>query len=159
MNRTLVFATALAAGLATTNLIAQAPAAAAAPAAVAPQAIPAKVAIVAFEQAVVATNEGQRAMADLQKKYEPQKTKLEGQGKELDSLKAQLNALPANAPDDQRAKLIKDIDAREKQLNFDADAAQTAYEKAKVDIDRAIGETLDRTGVSIDDAKTGVVTH
>jgi outer membrane protein TolC len=38
-------------------------------------------------------------------------------------------------------------------------AAQTAYEKAKVDIDRAIGETLDRTGVSIDDAKTGVVTH
>lgn len=39
------------------------------------------------------------------------------------------------------------------------DAAQTAYEKAKVDIDRAIGETLARTGVSIDDAKSGVVTH
>jgi len=39
------------------------------------------------------------------------------------------------------------------------DAAQTAYEKAKVDIDRAIGETLERTGVSIDDAKSGVVTH
>ena len=38
-------------------------------------------------------------------------------------------------------------------------AVQTAYEKAKVDIDRATGETLDRTGVSIDDAKTGVVTH
>ncbi len=38
-------------------------------------------------------------------------------------------------------------------------AAQTAYEKAKVDIDRATGETLDRTGVSIDDAKSGVVTH
>ena len=39
------------------------------------------------------------------------------------------------------------------------DAAQTAYEKAKVDIERAIGETLERTGVSIDDAKSGVVTH
>jgi outer membrane protein TolC len=39
------------------------------------------------------------------------------------------------------------------------DAAQTAYEKAKVDIDRAIGETLERTGVSIDDAKSGVVTR
>ncbi|MGO9336954.1 MAG: TolC family protein [Terracidiphilus sp.] len=39
------------------------------------------------------------------------------------------------------------------------DAAQTAYEKAKVDIDRAIGETLERTGVSIDDAKSGVVSH
>ncbi len=38
-------------------------------------------------------------------------------------------------------------------------AAQTAFEKAKVDIDRATGETLERTGVSIDDAKSGVVTR
>ena len=38
-------------------------------------------------------------------------------------------------------------------------AAQTAYEKAKVDIDRATGETLIRMNVSIDDAKSGVVTH
>jgi outer membrane protein TolC len=37
--------------------------------------------------------------------------------------------------------------------------AQTKFEEAKVDIDRATGETLDRLGVSIDDAKTGVVTH
>ena len=37
--------------------------------------------------------------------------------------------------------------------------AQTAFEKAKVDIDRATGATLVRTTVSIDDAKTGVVTH
>jgi outer membrane protein TolC len=39
------------------------------------------------------------------------------------------------------------------------DIAQTNYEKAKVDIDRAVGETLERTGVSIDDAKSGVVTR
>jgi len=38
-------------------------------------------------------------------------------------------------------------------------AAQTAFEKAKVDIDRATGETLLQTGVSIDDAKAGVVNH
>jgi outer membrane protein TolC len=38
-------------------------------------------------------------------------------------------------------------------------AAQTDYEKKKVDIDRATGETLGQTGVSIDDAKTGVVSH
>jgi outer membrane protein TolC len=39
------------------------------------------------------------------------------------------------------------------------DTAQSLYEKAKVDIDRAVGETLERTGVSIDDAKSGVVSH
>jgi outer membrane protein TolC len=39
------------------------------------------------------------------------------------------------------------------------DTAQTNYEKKKVDIDRATGETLERTGVSIDDAKSGVVSR
>lgn len=38
-------------------------------------------------------------------------------------------------------------------------AAQTAYEKSKVDIDRATGDTLERMGVSIDDARSGVLTH
>ncbi|HEY3628587.1 MAG TPA: TolC family protein [Terracidiphilus sp.] len=38
-------------------------------------------------------------------------------------------------------------------------AAQTAFEKAKVDIDRATGATLQQTGVSIEDAKSGVVTR
>jgi outer membrane protein TolC len=39
------------------------------------------------------------------------------------------------------------------------DVAQTAFEKAKVDIDRATGDTLERTGVAVDDAKMGVVTR
>lgn len=39
------------------------------------------------------------------------------------------------------------------------DDAQSKYEEAKVDLDRATGETLELTGVSIDDAKSGVVTH
>ena len=37
--------------------------------------------------------------------------------------------------------------------------AQNAFEKAKVDIDRATGSTLDRMSVSLDDAKSGVVSH
>jgi outer membrane protein TolC len=37
--------------------------------------------------------------------------------------------------------------------------AQTSYEKAKADIDRATGTTLDRTNVSIDDAKSGIAAH
>ena len=37
--------------------------------------------------------------------------------------------------------------------------AQTAFEKAKVAIDQSTGFTLERTDISIDDAKNGVVTH
>lgn len=37
--------------------------------------------------------------------------------------------------------------------------AQTAFEKAKAALDASTGSTLGRMGVSIDDAKSGVVTH
>ncbi len=142
MKRTLVFA--LAAGLATSTLAAQTAAPAqAAPAPALPQALPTKVAVIAFEQAVVATNEGQRAVNEIQKKYEPKGNAIDAQGKEVDSLKAQLQALPANAPDEQRANLIKNIDAKEKQLNFDADAARTAYQ---TDLQEAYGKVAQKVG-------------
>ncbi|MGA9244480.1 MAG: TolC family protein, partial [Silvibacterium sp.] len=37
--------------------------------------------------------------------------------------------------------------------------AQNAYERAKVSIDQSTGTTLNRMGVSLDDAKSGVVSH
>jgi outer membrane protein TolC len=39
------------------------------------------------------------------------------------------------------------------------DDAQSAFEIAKVALDQAVGETLQITGVSVDDAKSGIVTH
>jgi outer membrane protein len=146
MNRTLALATALAAGLAASSLVAQtAPAAAAAPAttAPAPQAIPAKIAVIAFQQAVVATNEGQRALADVNKKYEPKKNSLDAQSKEVDSLKQQLQAMPATATDDARGKLIKDIDTKEKALQRDAEDASNAYNG---DLQEAYGKVAQKVG-------------
>jgi outer membrane protein len=150
MNRSLVLATALAAGLAVPTLTAQAATsagngAAAAPAAVTPQAIPAKVAIIAFEQAVVATNEGQRAMADIQKKYEPQKTKIDGEASEVDSLKKQAQGLPSTTSDEQRAKLLRTIDEKEKALNRDAEDAQNAYQG---DLQEAYGKVAQKVGAA-----------
>jgi outer membrane protein len=141
MKRTLVLITALAAGLATSTLAAQAPAAAA-PAA-APQAIPAKVAIIAFEQAVVATNEGQKSVAEVQKKYEPKKAAIDAQATEVENLKKQLQALPATAPDDQRASLIKNIDTKDKLLQRDAEDASNAYQ---ADLQEAYGKVAQKVG-------------
>lgn len=151
MNRTLVLATALAAGLAVPTLTAQAAtsasngAASAPNAAVTPQAIPAKVAIIAFEQAVVATNEGQRALADVQKKYEPQKTKIDGESADVESLKKQVQGLPANTPDDERARRLRTIDEKEKQLNRDAEDAQNAYQG---DLQEAYGKVAQKVGAA-----------
>ena len=137
MNRTLVLVSALGAGLMTASGMAQTPAAPAPttpapqPAAEAapapPQAIPAKIALVAFEQAVLATNEGQRAIQDIQTKYKPKKDQLDTLSAEVDTLKKQLQSAPAGMPDAERATRLKAIDTKEKQVNRDAEDAQTAY--------------------------------
>lgn len=142
MNRTLLFATTLAAGLIALPVSAQA--AAAAPAAAAlPQAIPAKIAVIAFEQAVVATNEGQRALQDVQKKYEPKKAQLDALGAEIDSLQKQLQALPANTSDEERGNRIKAIDAKQKQAQRDAEDAQNAYQG---DLQEAYAKVAQKVG-------------
>jgi Skp family chaperone for outer membrane proteins len=150
MNRTLVLISALGAGLMTTAGISQTPAApAAAPApavAVEPQAIPAKIALVAFEQAVFATNEGQRAVQQVQEKYKPKKDQIDALSKEVDSLKAQLQSAPATLPDEERASRLRNIDTKEKELNRNAEDAQTAY---NADLQEAYGKVAAKVSVTL----------
>jgi Skp family chaperone for outer membrane proteins len=141
MNRKFALLTALTAGLVPFAVIAQvspAPSEPAAPAAlapapaqqagpVAPSAFPAKIALISFQEAVYATNEGQRAAAEIAKHYEPQKAKIVGLGTEIESLKKQADALPATTPQEERASRLKTIDTKEKQYQRDVEDAQTAY--------------------------------
>jgi Skp family chaperone for outer membrane proteins len=155
MNRTLVLVSALGAGLTTVVGMAQTPAPttaspqpATAPAAVTPEAIPAKIALVAFEQAVFATNEGQRAVQEVQKKYEPKKAQIDTISQEVDSLKKQLQSAPATLSDEERATRLKNIDVKEKQLNRDAEDAQTAY---NADLQEAYGKVAAKVSVTLKD--------
>src|SRR6187402_1721288 len=102
------------------------PATAAAPAAK-PEAIPAKIALIAFEQAVFATNEGQKALADVTKKYEPQKNKIAAEGAEIESLQKQLQAATTISEED-RAGRVRTIDAKQKALQRDGEDATNAYQ-------------------------------
>ncbi len=116
-------------------MIAQAAAPAAAPTTVAPEAIPAKIALISFEAAVFATNEGQKTVADLQTKYLPKKTQIDNAGKEVDSLKQQLQSSP-NLSDTEKASRVRTIDQKEKQLQLDGEAASSAYQQ---DLQEAYG--------------------
>lgn len=157
MNRTFVLASAFGVGLTAVAATAQtagtsAPASSTAQsapattaAAAAPQAIPAKVALIAFEQAVFATNEGQRSVQDIQKKYEPRKAQIDSLGQEVESLKKQLQSAPATLSDEERATRLKNIDTKEKQLNRDAEDAQTAY---NADLQEAYAKVAQKVSVT-----------
>jgi outer membrane protein len=100
-----------------------------------PQAIPAKIAIIELTEVAAGTNEGQKSIADIQKKYEPTKAKLDQQKAEIDSLTKQLQSAPATMPDEEKASRARTIDTKQKQLQRDADDAQTAY---SADVQEAI---------------------
>jgi Skp family chaperone for outer membrane proteins len=106
-----------------------APAAApAAPSHVAPTAFAAKVALIAFQQAVITTNEGQRALADIRAKYTPKTAQLETLNNEIDALKKKAQAAPAGTTDAERSSLLKQIDSKQKQLDNETQDARTAYQ-------------------------------
>jgi outer membrane protein len=150
MNRNVAFASALAAaltsvaGLAQTTGAPAAPAAAAtAPAAVAPQAIPAKIAVIEYEQVAAATNEGQRALQDIQKKYEPKKQQLDALAAEIDSLQKQLQASSNTLSDDDRNNRLRSIDTKQKQYQRDGEDATNSY---NADVQEAIGKVAQKLG-------------
>jgi outer membrane protein len=142
MNRTVALVTALAAGMTSAAGVAQtagsqapatapattpATAPATAPRPAPPQAVPAKIAVIEFEQATAATNEGQRALQALQKKYEPQKNQLQALQSEIDSLTKQLQSAPATMSEEERASRARTIDTKQKQLQRDGDDATAAF--------------------------------
>lgn len=107
--------------------VAQTPSAPDSAAAAAP-AGPAKIAIIAFQPAVAQTNEGQRAFADLQKKYQPKQTQLKALNDEVEKLTKDLQAQGDKLSDAERAARAKTIDDKKKQLERSAEDAQNDFQ-------------------------------
>ena len=150
MNRTLALVAALAAGTVSAAGVAQTatPHTVAAthsdsPAAVAPQAVPAKIALIEYEQAAAATNEGMHNLQELQNKYEPKKTQLQALAQEIDTLKKQMQSAPATLSEADRASRLRAIDTKEKQLNRDGEDASNAY---NADVQEALGKVAKKLG-------------
>ena len=62
---------------------------------------------------------------------------------ELDSLKKQLDALPANASDDDRSKRVKELDAKDKSVQRDYEDLQNAEQG---DFQEGFGKLLQKVG-------------
>jgi len=116
-------------------------AAPAAPPVVAPSAYSAKIALIAFTEAVMATNEGQQTLAEIQKKYEPKQVQLEGLNTQIEGLKKQLQAAPATLSDEERSTIMKSIDTKQKQLDRDSEDDKTAYQ---ADLQEAYGKVAQK---------------
>ncbi len=112
-----VFAVSVAA-LAQTAALPAAPSAAAndAAAPVASTATGTRVGTINVEQAIFATNEGQRDFEALSKKLEPKQKELKGQNDDVESLKKQLSTQGDKLNEESRGILVKQIEQKQKSL-------------------------------------------
>jgi outer membrane protein len=76
-----------------------------------------KLGTINLEQAIFATNEGQRDFEALSKKLEPKQSELKGVNDELDGLKKQLNTQGDKMNEQARATLVKQIETKQKSLD------------------------------------------
>ncbi|HEX3987301.1 MAG TPA: OmpH family outer membrane protein [Acidobacteriaceae bacterium] len=80
-----------------------------------------KVAVINFQQAVGQTNEFQRDLADLRKKYEPREQSLQQQNTEIEGLKKQLQDAGDKVSDADRQTRLRNIDDKTKSLQRSAE--------------------------------------
>jgi len=91
------------------------------PAAAAAPAGPAKIAVIAFQAAVQQTNEFQRNLADLEKKYAPRQAQLKALDEEMNTLAKKLQDQGSVLSEEERANITKSIDEKKKKFDRDAE--------------------------------------
>jgi outer membrane protein len=104
--------------------------------------VTAKVAIIAFQQAVAATNEGQRNFAQLRVKFEPKQTQLKTQSDEIDSLKKQLQDAGTTLSEPERDSRLRTIDEKTKSLQRSAEDAQNEAQSAMGDMYQQLAQKV-----------------
>jgi outer membrane protein len=101
-----------------------------------------RIAIIAFQQAVAATNEGQRNFAQLRTKFEPKQSALKAQSDEIDSLKKQLQDAGSTLSEPERDSRLRTIDEKTKSLQRSAEDAQNEASTAMNDMYQQLAQKV-----------------
>ena len=123
MNRMMLWLPALFAG-ATLSLPAQAPN---------------KIAIIHLQNAIIGTKDGQKAAKELETRFMPKRKEIEGRQGEVQALQAQLRASSNTASEEQKNKLMRDIDVKQKALQRDGEDASAELDQEQQKLFQDIG--------------------
>ena len=86
-----------------------------------------KIGIINIETVVAGTNQGQKRLQTLEKRFEPKRNELKTLSDEIDALKKQLDTQGAKLNDEARAALTKQTDSKQKGLGRAEEDAQTDF--------------------------------
>jgi outer membrane protein len=103
---------------------------------------PTKVAIIAVQQAILATKDGQKAQQDLTAKFNPQKAKLEQRQQQLASMNDQLKKGAATMSDAAKEKLNRDIETLNKTLTREGEDFDTELQQEEQKLMNDLGAKI-----------------
>ena len=106
------------------------------------QTAPTKVGIIHIQNAIVATQDGQKAVKALEEKSAPRRKDLEAKQAGITQLQTQLRTSANTASEEMKKKLAMDIDAKTKSFNRDVEDAQAEAESDQNKLLNEIGGKL-----------------
>ncbi|MDR3699890.1 MAG: OmpH family outer membrane protein [Candidatus Sulfopaludibacter sp.] len=94
-----------------------------------PGVLPTKIAIISVQQAIMSTGDGRKAAAEMQAKFNPRQEALKKMQADIQAMQDQMKKGSATLSDDAKNKLARDIDAKTKNFQRDADELNADIEQ------------------------------
>jgi len=103
---------------------------------------PNKVGIIHIQNAIIGTQDGQKAAAELQARFDPRRKDLEKKNSEITALRDQLQKGSNTLSEEARQRLIRDIDQKTRSLNRDTEDAQAEFDQEQQKLLQGLGEKI-----------------
>ena len=103
---------------------------------------PSKIAVIAIQQAIVATKDGQKAAAELDAKAGPKKKELDQKQSDITSLQDQLTKGQNTLSESTKSELYKNIESKKKSLQRDFEDAQAEMDQEQQKILQQLGQKM-----------------
>ena len=103
---------------------------------------PSKIAVIAIQQAIVATKDGQKAAAELDAKATPKKKELDQKQGDINSLQDQLTKGQNTLSEATKNELYKNIESKKKSLQRDFEDAQAEMDQEQQKILQQLGQKM-----------------
>jgi outer membrane protein len=100
---------------------------------------PTKVGIVQIQEAIANTNDGKKELSALQTRFAPKQNELKALNDEVENLKKDLQARGDKLNEDERAKQVKIVEAKQKTLQRNYDDFQSEAQQAQQEMLNRLG--------------------
>lgn len=101
-----------------------------------------KIGVINMNAAIASTAEGKKAIADLQKKYQPRQQELQRLQSEIQGLQDQLSKQTPTLSDEEQRRLGRELEDKQKLLKRSTDDAQSDFNSDRDEAVRRIGQKM-----------------